>query len=109
MNRFETPRQTWTRTLTWIACTLGPLLVVGYLVNGNAGATAIVMLFVVVPIALVVLLVVVLVRAASSKRAVPVPAVPPMPVRQGPPPGWYPDQAGVQRWFDGQQFTEFTR
>lgn len=109
MNRFETPRQTWTRTLTWIACTLGPLLLAGYLVNGNAGATAIVMLFVVAPIALVVLLVVVVVRATSAKRPAPVDAVPPMPTGQSLPPGWYPDQGGVQRWFDGHQFTGFTR
>ncbi|WP_280445789.1 hypothetical protein [Nocardia brasiliensis] len=109
MNRFETPRQTWTRTLTWIACTLGPLLLAGYLVNGNAGATAIIMLFVAAPIAVVVLLVVVLVRAAGSKRRAPVPAGPPLPARHGPPPGWYPDRAGGQRWFDGRQFTDFTR
>lgn len=24
-------------------------------------------------------------------------------------PGWYPDQAGVTRWFDGQRWTEHTQ
>jgi len=24
-------------------------------------------------------------------------------------PGWYPDQAGVMRWFDGQKWTESTQ
>ncbi|WP_425297184.1 DUF2510 domain-containing protein [Nocardia brasiliensis] len=32
-----------------------------------------------------------------------------MPARQAPPPGWYPDQTGTQRWWDGQQFTQATR
>ncbi|QBS46334.1 hypothetical protein DMB37_31045 [Nocardia sp. CS682] len=32
-----------------------------------------------------------------------------MPARQAPPPGWYPDQFGTQRWWDGQQFTQATQ
>lgn len=102
MRHFETPRQTWTRTLTWIACTLGPLLLVGFLVSGNTGAMVVILLFVVAPIALIALLVFALVRASSTSR-------PPVTARQALPPGWYRDQYGVERWFDGQQFTQVTR
>lgn len=46
----------------------------------------------------------------GDKRPAPVTivAAPSQPV-VGPPPGWYPDQAGVLRWFDGQRFTEITQ
>ena len=35
------------------------------------------------------------------------PATPPRP--QGPPPGWYTDAQGAQRWFDGYQWTPHVR
>jgi hypothetical protein len=31
-----------------------------------------------------------------------------MPTSQGPPPGWYPDQHGTRRWWDGAQWTHHT-
>ena len=37
----------------------------------------------------------------------PMPATAPQP--QGPPPGWYTDAQGAQRWFDGQQWTPHVR
>ena len=39
------------------------------------------------------------------------PIMPPQPMPQGPPPGWYPDQANqaLVRWYDGVRWTEFTQ
>jgi hypothetical protein len=46
--------------------------------------------------------------APLNAQAVMGTATPPPPA--GPPAGWYPDQAaGVQRWWDGAQWTEHTQ
>ena len=40
----------------------------------------------------------------------PMPSMPATPLRpQGPPPGWYTDAQGAQRWFDGYQWTPHVR
>ena len=46
---------------------------------------------------------------AAARAAEPTPATPVAPTPQAVPAGWYPDQAaGVQRYWDGQSWTEHT-
>lgn len=47
----------------------------------------------------------------AVKPIAPITPAQPVPVRQGPPPGWYPDQhdASMMRWFDGSEWTAFTQ
>ncbi|WP_206055045.1 DUF2510 domain-containing protein [Nocardia sp. CS682] len=105
---FETPAQTWTRVGLWAGIPIAVFAVIGLLSHGHTGVFGLLLLLL-LPVALVVLVVVALVRVASKPRSVVVHAVPPMPARQAPPPGWYPDQFGTQRWWDGQQFTQATQ
>ncbi|WP_425297980.1 DUF2510 domain-containing protein [Nocardia brasiliensis] len=105
---FETPAQTWTRVALWAGVPIALFVAMGLLSHGNTTVFGLILL-VLVPVALIVLLLVVLVRVAIRPRSTATYTAPLMPARQAPPPGWYPDQTGTQRWWDGQQFTQATR
>ncbi|MBF6063004.1 DUF2510 domain-containing protein [Nocardia terpenica] len=110
MNGFETSAQTWLRMLGWGGATVGVFGLLGFLTGGNLAAMVVLFLVVVVPLALIGLLAVAVVRAGSKPKPVMVHRIPQsMPVRQGPPPGWYRDNTGTERWWDGTTFTQFSR
>ncbi|MFF4027029.1 DUF2510 domain-containing protein [Nocardia elegans] len=59
-----------------------------------------------IPIAIVVLIIRALLRVGDKR---PPPIILQQPTTANPPAGFYPDQAGVMRWFDGQRWTEHTK
>lgn len=66
----------------------------------------------IVGFALAVTLVVLIFRAlirVGDKRPPPVVIAPQVAATQLPPAGWYPDEQGQLRWFDGQAWTDFRK
>lgn len=109
--RSESFWQTYARPVGWVIGSVGAVGLVGWLTDGNHSAAVLAAMMLAAP-ASIIALIVFLVRAVSQPRHVPLPPLPtmsPMPVRQGPPPGWYFDSPGIERWYDGQVFTDFKR
>jgi Protein of unknown function (DUF2510) len=60
---------------------------------------ALVLLALALPVVLVIVLLVVIARRGSALTL----------QRQAAPPGWYPDEQGGKRWWDGVTWTEHTQ
>ncbi|WP_181063623.1 DUF2510 domain-containing protein [Nocardia nova] len=103
--KFEALRKKWQAPII----VLSGIGVFGYISNSadvSPDHLLIILAIFGVPITAIVLVVRALIRVGDKR---PPPMVIAQPPAVAPPPGFYPDQAGVMRWFDGQRWTEFTK